>query len=152
VDLAVHPRYGEELTIVSAHGRNGVWAETSDGQLRVLPIAWTTLQPRASALVLGERQVRLAPDALRQLAHWVATRACGLGVDGEVGQFDKYMMNPAPDGCGSEGRTIEGIERRREDVAVGDGERCSSGSAAVVGEAGSPSVHQRARRSWRDRR
>jgi hypothetical protein len=88
--------------------------------------------------------VRLAPDALRELALWVAARACTLGLHAEVGHFDKYMMNRAPDGSAANGRTTDETDRR-EDVAVGDGERCSRGPAAVVGKAGSPSVRRRAR-------
>jgi hypothetical protein len=68
VALAVHPRFGEEVAVVSAYGRNGVRVETFDEQLMFLPLAWTTLRPRAEPLVLKGRAVLLGPEALRELA------------------------------------------------------------------------------------
>ncbi|MBI4589739.1 MAG: ATP-binding protein [Candidatus Rokubacteria bacterium] len=41
--------------------------EQPDGQLRLLPIAWTDLAPRAAAMTVKGRPVRLAPGALRKL-------------------------------------------------------------------------------------
>jgi hypothetical protein len=48
--------------------------EQADGQLRLLPVAWTDLVPQPAALAVEGRPVRLAPDALRELGAWVAAR------------------------------------------------------------------------------
>jgi hypothetical protein len=148
VTLLVHPRYGEEIAVLSTYGRRAVWAETSDGRLRLLPIAWTSLHPRGEPLALGGQPVRLAPQALLELAAWVVARVLDARGDGqEVGHFDKSSENRGSDGSTSDG-TAGGAAR-------GDGERSSPGSepaAAVVGEVGSPSARRRAQRSARGTR
>jgi hypothetical protein len=60
--------------MATAYGRSAVRAEAPDGRIRLLPLAWTNLQPRPDPLVLEGRVVRLAPDALRSLASWVCAR------------------------------------------------------------------------------
>ena len=136
--------------MVSAHGRNGVRVETLDEQLMFLPVAWTTLRPRAEPLAVDGRAVLLAPEALRELAAWVAARTREKAHDGrhgqEVGHFDKDMENREPDG----GLSDEPADQQEESGGVDarQGERSSPGgdsAAAVVGQAGSPSVHREQR-------
>lgn len=89
--------------MISQHGRNAVWAETSDGKARLIPIAWTTLRPRPEPLALRERAVHWAPEALRELALWTAARAGHAEPDAELGHFDKGIDNRFPDGSAVEG-------------------------------------------------
>jgi hypothetical protein len=148
VTLLVHPRYGEEIVVLSTYGRGAVWAETSDGGLRLLPIAWTSLHPRGEPLAFGAQPVRLAPEALLELAGWVVARLLDARGDGqEVGHFGKCGEDRVPDGSTSD-RTAGGAAR-------GDGERSSAGgesASAVVGEVGAPSARGRAQRATRGTR
>ena len=73
--LAVHPLFGQELAVRSSYGPDAVWVETTDGKLRLLPLAWTSLVPRRESLEIDGQVVRLAPEALLDLAAWVAARA-----------------------------------------------------------------------------
>jgi hypothetical protein len=75
IRLPVHPLCGARLEVVARYGRHALRVEQPDGQLRLLPVAWTDLVPRPAALVVKGRPVRLAPAALRELAVWVAARA-----------------------------------------------------------------------------
>jgi hypothetical protein len=77
IRLPVHPLYGERVEILARYGRHGLRVEQPDGQLRVLPVAWTDLVPRATALAVRGQPVRLAPEALRELGAWVAARIDG---------------------------------------------------------------------------
>jgi hypothetical protein len=52
IRLAVHPLYGERVEILARYGRDGLRVEQPDGQLRVLPVAWTDLVPRPAALAV----------------------------------------------------------------------------------------------------
>ncbi len=137
--------------MVSVHGRNGVRVETVDEQLMFLPVAWTTLRPRAEPLAVKGRTVLLAPEALRELVAWVAARApeaqAHHGRNGqEVGRFDKDMENRVLDG----GLSDDPADQREKSGGVDarQGERCSprgDSAAAVVGQAGSPSAHREQR-------
>jgi hypothetical protein len=129
-----------------------VWVDVSDILLLKLPVAWTTLCPRAEPLAVKGRTVRLAPEALRELAAWVAARvpdAKAQEVENgqKVGRFDKHMENRGPDG----GLSDEPAGRQEEDggvVDVREGERSSTGrdsAAAVVEQAGSSSAHREQR-------
>src|SRR5262249_30261652 len=60
--------------LVAADGRHAVGAGPPDGRLRLLPLAWTSLQPRPAPLALDGRPVRLDPAALREMAAWVVAR------------------------------------------------------------------------------
>ena len=149
VTLAVHPRFGEELAVRRTYGRSAVWVETPEERLFEVPRAWTTLCPRAAPLAAQGRPVRLAPDALRELAGWVAARTADAeardGKNGqEVGHFNKDMENPDPDG----GVSDEPADRHEQDGVADarDGERSSTATgrdaaAAVVGQAGPPGAH-----------
>ena len=74
IRLPVHPLYGERVEVVARYGRHALRVEQPDGQLKLLPVAWTDLVPRPAALAVQGRPVRLAPDALRELGAWVAAR------------------------------------------------------------------------------
>jgi hypothetical protein len=74
IRLPVHPLCGARLEVVARYGRHALRVEQPDGQLRLLPVAWTDPVPRPAALVVQGRPVRLAPDALRELGAWVAAR------------------------------------------------------------------------------
>lgn len=147
----VHPRFGEEVAVVSVYGRSCVRVETVDEQLLLLPVAWTTLRPRAEPLAMEGRAVLLAPEALRELAAWVAARTREAQAhDGrhgqEVGHFDKGMENRGPDG----GLSDEPADQREEcgGADVRQGERCSPGgdsAAAVVGQAAPSSAYREQR-------
>jgi hypothetical protein len=151
VALAVHPRFGEEVAVVSVYGRNGVRVETFDEQLMLLPLAWTTLRPRAEPLAVKGRAVLLAPEALRELAAWVAARSFEEEAHDdrhgqEVGQFHKDMDNREPNG----GLSDEPADQQEESggVLARKGARSSPGgdsAAAVVGQAGSSSAHREPR-------
>ena len=137
--------------MVSVYGRNGVRVETVDEQMMFLPVAWTTLRPRAEPLAVKGRAVLLAPEALRELAAWVAARApAEQARDGrngqEVGHFNEDMVNRDPHG----GLSDEPADQREKSgrVDARRGERSSAGGdsvAAVVGQAGSPSAHREPR-------
>jgi hypothetical protein len=136
VALVVHPRFGEEFAAVSAYGRNAVFAETSDGELRLLPIVWTTLHVRPEPLALEGRPVRLAPQALRELALWVAARFPGAGTR------DREEV------AARAGGSDKGRDAERSRPAGAEPES----AAAVVGEAGSPGARARAQRARRGKR
>ena len=74
VTLRVHPRFGQRVRVRGGHGPAAVWAETEDGRLTILPVAWTDLTLTRPEVTVGGRPVRLCPEALRQLAQWVASR------------------------------------------------------------------------------
>jgi len=74
IRLPVHPLCGERVEIVARYGRHALRVEQPDGQLRLLPVAWTDLVPRPAALTMKGRPVRLAPGAVRELGAWVAAR------------------------------------------------------------------------------
>lgn len=74
IRLPVHPLYGEQVEVIERYGRHGLRVEQPDGQLRLLPVAWTDRAPRPAALVVQGQPVRLAPEALHELAAWVAAR------------------------------------------------------------------------------
>ena len=74
IRLPVHPLYGQQVEVVDRYGRHALRVEQPDGQLRLLPVAWTDLVPRPAALAVQGRPVRLAPEALRELGAGVAAR------------------------------------------------------------------------------
>ena len=121
--LAVHPRFGEEVSVVALYGRSGVWAETLDGTLRLFPLTWTSLHPRPGPLEVDGQTVRLSPEALRALSAWVGVRVDVEGLD----------------------PTDREDQKRGDDV--GDELRARAEVATVVGQAGSPGLRRRARLS-----
>jgi len=100
IRLPVHPLFGERVEVVGRRGRHVRQVEQPDGQLRLLPIAWTDLIPRPAALTVEGQPVRLAPGALRELAAWVAARINGRGSsetrDAVEGDARKLKRDAAP--------------------------------------------------------
>ncbi len=74
ITLAVHPWFGQSVHVLRGYGRDAVWVERDDGELRIVPIAWTSLHPRAPWRRRDGREVRLAPAAAISLARWVSAR------------------------------------------------------------------------------
>ena len=52
IRLPVHPLYRKQVEVVGRYGRHALRVEQPDGQLRLLPVAWTDLVPRRAALAL----------------------------------------------------------------------------------------------------
>lgn len=140
ISLPVHPRCGEEISIWRHHGPESVWAETSDGRLMILPIAWTSAMPWAPTREESGRPVLLALDALVALGAWVAARRRAEGVSStcqEVGHFDKSMQKQCPDGGTPIGAGFDGRDEPADaDRGGRPGER--GGAAAVVEQASPP--------------
>ena len=100
IRLPVHPLYRKQVEVVGRYGRHALRVEQPDGQLRLLPVAWTDLVPRPAALALRGRRVRLAPEALRELATWVAARITSRGLpeklDSNAGDARELTLDAAP--------------------------------------------------------
>ena len=88
IRLPVHPLYRKQVEVVGRYGRHALRVEQPDGQLRLLPVAWTDLVPRRAALALRGRRVRLASDALRELGAWVAARITSHGSPEKLDSLD----------------------------------------------------------------
>ncbi len=100
IRLPVHPLYGERVEVLARYGRHAPRVEQPDGQLRLLPVAWTDLVPRPAALAAKGRLVRLAPDAVRELGAWVAARISRRGspekLDSVGGDAQELKLDAAP--------------------------------------------------------
>jgi hypothetical protein len=135
--LPVHPLYGQQVEVVERYGHHALRVEQPDGQLRLLPVAWTDLVPRPAALAVQGRAVRLAPEALRELGAWVAAR---------------ITSRRSPEKLDSVGSDAQKLKR---DAAPPDGAavRHHDGEhASLVEQAGSPSAGCRGGRQKRGRR
>lgn len=62
------------MEILERYGHHGLRVELPDGQIRLLPVAWTDFRPRSAPPVIDGRVSRWAPEALRQLSAWVVAR------------------------------------------------------------------------------
>lgn len=114
IRLPVHPLYGERVEVVERYGRHALRVEQPDGQVRLLPAAWTDLVPRPAALAVKGRPVRLAPDAMRELGAWVAARISSRRspetVDALHGDAHKLKHDAAPtDGAAVHHHDREGL-------------------------------------------
>ncbi len=126
--LPVHPPYGERVEILA---RYGLRVEQPDGQLRVLPVAWTDLVPRPAALAVRGQPVRLAPEALRELGAWVAARIDGCrsseNLDFGEANAPELTLDAAPtDGVAGqhrEGAALTLVEQARPSRAGGRSKR-----------------------------
>jgi len=119
--------------VVSNYGRHAVRAETVDGKLIQVPLAWTSMCPRPDPLRFRGQPVRLAADALREMVAWVAAR--------------KPMLQP------TENKKFAPAVRRRDKENYGEHHSSGSGSvASVVGQTGSPDADCRNQRARRGRR
>jgi hypothetical protein len=134
IRLPVHPLYGERVEIVARYGRHALRVEQPDGQLRLLPIAWTDLAPRPAVLMVKGRPVRLAPGALCELAAWVVAR---------IESSEKLDAGEA------DARKLKGDAAPTDGAAVHhhDGE-----GPPLVGQAGPPRAGRRGVRQQRGRR
>lgn len=74
----MHPWFNEAVHVLRHYGPDAVWVEREDGRCTILPVAWTSLQPRAKPLKQGGRLVRLSPAALQA--------PCVLGVGAARGE------------------------------------------------------------------
>ena len=137
IRLPVHPLYGQQVEVVERYGRHALRAEQPDGQLRLLPIAWTDLAPRAAAMTVKGRPVRLAPGALRELAAWVAAR------------MSSRESSEKLDAGEADARKLKGDAAPTDGAAVHhrDGE-----GPPLVGQAGPPRAGRRGGRQTRGRR
>jgi hypothetical protein len=116
---------GQELAVRSSYGPDIVQAETGEGELRLLPLAWTSLRPRRAPLDHLGQAVRLDPEALLELAAWVEAR----------------KGRSASAGSGKLAPEIGAGENRIQDV---QGTRRGADSAdALVGQAHSPDAGSR---------
>lgn len=147
ITLRIHPHYGQEVRVIRAYGPNALWVEAEDGTLNILPAAWTDLRPRVDLSQVSDRAVRLAPEAAKELAAYVAAqRGDGRPDDsssrgptkGETDVSDVPAKKPAI-------RRAEQRERR----AAGKPRGRRGAPAAVVGEAGAPQADRGARRGAR---
>ena len=55
-------------------GSDAVWVERDEGDVRIIPVSWTSLRPRVKLPCIDGREVRLAPKTVLELAKWVAAR------------------------------------------------------------------------------
>ena len=70
----MHPKFGEKIYVGAHYGPDAVWAETLDGRLTIIPVAWTDLQPRRPAISIGSKVVRLDSQTTKSLAEFVHSR------------------------------------------------------------------------------
>lgn len=135
VTLAVHPLFGQELAVRSAHGPDGVRVETADGKLRLLPLAWTSLRPRGEPLAHEGQLVRLAPEALLELAAWVKAR--GTRPEPSARDGEKFAPEIDPGDKTADGKGFA---------------RGSVSATSVVGQARSHKTGRRGKQQRRGRR
>lgn len=138
IRLPVHPLYGERVEVVERYGRHALRVEQPDGQLRLLPVAWTDLAPRPAALAVKGRPVRLAPEALRELGAWVAARISSRRPSEKVDAVDGDAHKLKPDAAPTDGAAVHHHH-------VGEG-------PPLVEQAGPPRAGRRGVRQKRGRR
>jgi hypothetical protein len=137
IRLPVHPLCGERVEVVARYGRHTLRVEQPDGQLRLLPVAWTDRVPRPAVLAVQGRLVRLAPDAVRELGAWVAARISRCGSPEKL------------DVVGRDAREL------KLDASPGDGAAVHHHDGEpppLVGQAGPPRAGRRGVRQKRGRR
>ncbi len=131
----VHPRNGEEVTVLKRHGPDALWVETSEGILTIIPVAWTDWRPRPAALELDGKPVRLAPEAMKLLSAWVAGRSRGSKCK-KVGSSSRSVPGVHPDAAANESEGHGKASRVPARVRVQQSSHRSA--AAVVEQAGTP--------------
>ena len=136
IRLPVHPLCGERVEIVARYGRHALRVEQPDGQLRLLPIAWTDLAPRPAALTVQGRPVRLAPGALRELAAWVVAR------------LGRREASEKLDAGEADARKLKGDAAPTDGAAV---PHRAGEDPPLVGQAGPPRAGRRGGRQTRGR-
>lgn len=132
ITLRVHPRYGQEVRILRAYGPDALWVEVQDGEHTVLPVAWTDWYPRTKLPEVGNRAVRIAPEAAKSLAAYAAAHR------GENRQDDGSSLGPTersgtdePHASAEMPTTDQSAQRQRQD----DRRRAP---VAMVEQAGAP--------------
>jgi len=151
ITLAVHPRCGEKVNVVSLFGSEAVDVETADGRRRLMPVRWTSLSPPGTSKLGGE-PVRFALEPLKALASWVASRTGGSSANRQkFDHFDKQEDNVVPDGEARKGTTGDAAQRRGRAGGANDS-RERRAAAAVVEQAGPPRTRSRGRRGGKERK
>jgi hypothetical protein len=74
ITLAIHPRHGQQVTVVQTHGHGALRVETQEGEHIIVAAAWTDWRPRARLPEVDGRMVLLMPEATKELAAYVAAR------------------------------------------------------------------------------
>jgi len=62
------------VIVLLTHGHDALRVETQEGEHLIVPTAWTNYRPRRSLPEVGGRTVLLAPEAMKELAAYVAAR------------------------------------------------------------------------------
>jgi hypothetical protein len=137
IRLPVHPLCGERVEIVARYGRHALRVEQPDGQLRLLPAAWTDLVPRPAALTVQGCPVRLAPSALRELTAWVGAR------------ISRRESSEKLDAVKTDARKLKGDAAPTDGAAV---PHRAGEDPPLVGQAGPPRAGRRGGRQTRGRR
>ena len=146
LSLAVHPWHGEDVRIVRDCSVGTVWIERelekdgAVGEVRIVPRTWTSLVPRAAPLLVDGKPVRLDPEAVLELARWIAAQASGEKVALPISTRESENS----EGCVvSSGGPRSGQNGARHDRAAAD-ER-NPGIDTVVGKAGTSAAARRYR-------
>jgi hypothetical protein len=140
--MPVHPWFDHEVSIMRNYGPDAVCVEGPDGRLAMLPTTWTDLKPRVLVASLCERQVRLAPEAVAELAQWVQARRIERPSRKKLARFDIAVDKRNPDGTSR--RSVPNSAENAGARDRGRGQRCPR-SASVVEQAGAPNVDRRSR-------
>lgn len=140
ITLRVHPRYGQEVAVLRTHGPDALWVETPDGEHTIMPAAWTDWRPRAGLPEIGGRKVLLVPEAMKELAAYVAARRdASRGDDGP---------RPSPTKAGKGGAydpsdvSASGSGDQRRQPPTGGRRGGHRTLAPVVEQAGAPKAHR----------
>lgn len=138
ITLAVHPRCGETIWILSSHGADEVCVELLDSDVRIMPVAWTSLYPRPTKLSINGRDVRLAPDSAVPIACWIDMRTeCSLHCGGSPGATRVDDISVEDHAFGEDGFNKDRTRTPRNSATRAQGP--DAGTASVVGKAGAPS-------------
>jgi hypothetical protein len=139
ITLRVHPRYGQEVAVLRTHGPGALWVETADGEHTIMPAAWTDWRPRAALPEIGGRMVLLVPEAMKELAAYVAARRdAWRGDDGPPPGPTKEEKGDAHDA--SDVPASDRGDRRR--LPTGGRRGGPRAPAPMVEQAGAPKAHR----------
>jgi hypothetical protein len=139
ITLAIHPRFGEEVTVQWTYGARAVRVETDQNRRFIMPTVWTDLKPRPSWGEHAGIVVHLDPWALHELAGWIEVRTKKVDKESQrLAHVKKCHQTRHPDGEQSPSETIIPA-KQRYNAASGRQHRRQSASA-VVGQARSPNA------------
>jgi hypothetical protein len=140
ITLRIHPRYGQQVAVLQTHGRDALWVETPDGEHRIVPAAWTDWRPRAGLPEIGGRMVLLVPEAMKELAAYVAARRdASRGGDSPPPGSTKEEKGNAHDASNVPASSRGDRRRQRPTGGRRSGHRAP---APVVEQAGAPKAHR----------